>query len=139
MLYGAQLPLGHECVLRAGIAQLTYRNVASVILEGPSVFVPSAWLSPDGYRVAYWNWQDNTVADVFDVVVVSPDTEPLLLASVDTPGGGISPFVRWSGDVYVVYGYTDANNDNWVSSWIGDLCGEIIDLEPYQASVPEMP
>ena len=109
-----------------------------VILEGPTIFVPAARLSPNGYRVAYWTWQDNTVADVFDIVVVSPDAEPLLLASVDTPGGGISPFVRWSGDIYIVYGYTDANNDNWVTSWIGDLCGEIIELEPYQVSVPSM-
>jgi hypothetical protein len=109
-----------------------------VIVEGPSVFVPAAWLSPDGYRVAYWAWQDNTVADVFDVVVVSSDAEPLLLASVEVPGGGITPFVRWSDETHLVYGYTDANNDNWVTSWMADLCGEITALEPYQAYVPSM-
>jgi hypothetical protein len=109
-----------------------------VIVEGPSVFVPAAWLSPDGYRVAYWTWQDNTVADVFDVVVVSPDAEPLLLASIEVPGGGITPFVRWSSETHLVYGYTDANNDNWVTSWMADLCGEITELEPYQAFVPSM-
>lgn len=108
------------------------------VLEGPSIFVASAWLSPDGYRVAYWTWQDNTVADVFDVIVVSPDTEPLLLATVETPSGGISPFVRWSGETHIVYGYTDANNDNTVTSWIADLCGEITPLEPYQTAVPNM-
>ena len=109
-----------------------------VILEGPSVFVPPAWLSPDGYRVAYWAWQDNTVADKFDVVVISPDAKPLLLATVETPGGGISPFVRWSDETHLVYGYTDANNDNWVTSWMADLCGEIMELEPYQAVFPGM-
>jgi len=109
-----------------------------MILEGPSIFIPSAWLSPDGTRVAYWTWQDNTVADVFDVVVVSPDAEPLLLASVETPGGGISPLVRWSDETHLVYGYTDANNDNTVTSWMADLCGEITALEPYPANVPGM-
>lgn len=103
-----------------------------IILEGPAVFVPAPWLSPDGYRVAYWAWQDNTVADLFDVVVISADRPPLLLGSVDVSTGGISPFVVWDDAFHLTYGYIDANNERWVTSWRADLCGESTELEPYQ-------
>jgi hypothetical protein len=109
-----------------------------LIASGPVAFFPGVELSPDGYRAVHWVWQDNTSATTFNVVMTSPDAAPQLIASVDVPGGGISPFVQWADDTHITYGFTDANNDNWVTWWRADLCGEIIELEPYQAAVPSM-
>lgn len=109
------------------------------VSSGPSAFLPAAYLSPGGYRVAQWQWQDNTTAETFDVIVYSPDGAPVTLASVDVPRGGISPFVRWDDAAHLTYGYTDGNADNLVTAWRADLCGEIIELEPYTAGAPGMP
>lgn len=121
----------HEFVLGAEVE-------SRLIFDGPSEFLPLGRLSPDGNSVAQWVWLDASATQnpSFDVTVLRPDTEPLLLASVQISANGVTPFIRWDDPMHLTYGYIDT--ENTVTSWRADLCGEITELEPYQSSMADV-
>ena len=110
----------------------------SVILSGPVTNFPVAHLSPDGYKVASWSWQGDGSSSTpfFDVTVYQSDAEPLVIDSFEITNRGGSAFVRWNDETHLTYGHIDEGNT--VTAKRADLCGEITELEPYQASMAEV-
>lgn len=123
----------HEYVLGEEIT-------SSIVNSGPSNFFPTVEMSPDGYSAAQWWWTDENEGADFEVTVFVPGEAPRLLDTVDRPSNG-DVFLRWDDATHLSYGYlqTDPNGDGLVTSWRADLCGEIVELEPYQAAVPGLP
>lgn len=111
---------------------------SSVILSGPVTNFPAAYLSPDGYRVAVWSWQGDgsETSPVFDVTVYQPDAEPVVLDSFEIEKQGGSAFIQWNDETHLTYGHI--NEANTVTARRADLCGEIIELEPYPSSMDEV-
>jgi hypothetical protein len=111
---------------------------SSVILSGPVTNFPAAYLSPDGYRVAVWSWQEGGSSNnpVFDVTVYQPDVEPFVLDSFEIVNKGGSAFIHWDDETHLTYGHIDL--ENTVIARRADLCSEITELEPYQSSMAEV-
>jgi hypothetical protein len=99
-----------------------------LILSGDSSFFPAVELSPDGYRVAQWAWEDPADARTMIVSIDAPDMERQIIAEVEVESSGLSPFVRWDDETHLTYGFIDYNNDRKVTGWRADLCGEIVEL-----------
>ncbi len=101
------------------------------LFSGQQAFFPSITLSPDGYRVAEWRWQDPANPKTVDLRITSADgpsdeagTAPVVLTTFDVPQG-VAPFVQWDDATHIRYGYfvPDGRAD-----WRIDLCGEIVEL-----------
>ena len=129
----AELPLNFTAPFEVREFILDDEPSSARILTGPLEFFLSSFLSPDGYRVAHWAWDDYADPKAMIVSLDSPGEPRRLIAEVDVITPGFSPFLRWDDETHFTYGYIDENNERTVTSWRADLCGDVVPLEPYQA------
>lgn len=104
---------------------------SELLFSGQTEFLMNPKLSPDGYRVAEWRWQDLSQQQTVDLWLTSygdPENEAgtvqTLLTSFDVPSG-VAPFVQWADETHLLFGHFV--RDGRVESRI-DLCGEIVPL-----------
>ncbi len=102
---------------------------STVLFSGQTDFLMAATLSPDGYRVVEWRWNEplNPVAvDVWITSYGDPTDEAgtiaRLLTIFDVPQG-VSPFVEWADETHLLFGYFLGEER---VEWRIDLCGEIV-------------
>lgn len=108
---------------------------STLLFSGETEFLLNTALSPDGYRVVEWRWDDPANPKQIELWVTSygdPESEagttPKLLHTFEVPQGN-GPLIEWADEVHIRFGHFIPGGR--VVSMI-DLCGEIVPLGEQQ-------